>query len=172
MERSTFWGGLSDSEFSWQTNAEEAADVIDSKKSKVQALGLAKPVIEGLLPIGCEDDPEDADEDSPSRVGRAGRFFSFLILSAHQLDSWRSDVSIPSLKPFPLSRSFLSSPPNSKSTCRQATLGCVNLRSWLSESPSKVAASLSAPTLISCGRPLKAVCKTRRSLSAVQLVSP
>ena len=46
----------------------DIADRSSSKKSKVQALGLAKPVIEGLLPIGCEDDPEDADEDSPSRV--------------------------------------------------------------------------------------------------------
>ncbi|WWD21319.1 hypothetical protein CI109_105803 [Kwoniella shandongensis] len=42
--------------------------VIRYKKSKVQALGLAKPIIEGLLPIGTEDDPEDVDEDSPSRL--------------------------------------------------------------------------------------------------------
>ncbi|WVQ81301.1 hypothetical protein IAT38_003424 [Cryptococcus sp. DSM 104549] len=42
--------------------------VIRYKKSKVQALGLAKPIVEGLLPIGCEDDPEDIDEDSPSRL--------------------------------------------------------------------------------------------------------
>ncbi|BEJ16224.1 hypothetical protein CspHIS471_0508290 [Cutaneotrichosporon sp. HIS471] len=38
------------------------------KKSKVQALGLAKPIVEGLLPIGMEEDPEDVDEDSPSRL--------------------------------------------------------------------------------------------------------
>ena len=31
-------------------------------------MNLAKPIVEGLLPIGCEDDPEDAEEDSPSRV--------------------------------------------------------------------------------------------------------
>ncbi|ODO04783.1 hypothetical protein I350_05393 [Cryptococcus amylolentus CBS 6273] len=42
--------------------------VIRYKKSKVQALGLAKPIIEALLPVGTEDDPEDADEDSPSRL--------------------------------------------------------------------------------------------------------
>ncbi|ORX39229.1 armadillo-type protein [Kockovaella imperatae] len=42
--------------------------IVRYKKSKVQALGLAKPIIEGLLPIGCEDDPEDVDEDSPSRL--------------------------------------------------------------------------------------------------------
>jgi hypothetical protein len=42
--------------------------VVRYKKSKVQALGLAKPIVEGLLPIGCEEDPEDIDEDSPSRL--------------------------------------------------------------------------------------------------------
>ena len=42
--------------------------IVRYKKSKVQALSLAKPIIEGLLPIGCEDDPEDVDEDSPSRL--------------------------------------------------------------------------------------------------------
>ncbi|RSH86663.1 uncharacterized protein EHS24_004934 [Apiotrichum porosum] len=42
--------------------------IVRYKKSKVQALGLAKPIVEGLLPIGCEEDPEDADEDSPSRL--------------------------------------------------------------------------------------------------------
>lgn len=42
--------------------------IVRYKKSKVQNLGLSKPIIEGLLPIGCEDDPEDVDEDSPSRV--------------------------------------------------------------------------------------------------------
>lgn len=41
---------------------------IYSKKSRVQSLQLAKPLVEGLLPIGCEEDPEDAEEDSPSRV--------------------------------------------------------------------------------------------------------
>jgi len=42
--------------------------IVRYKKSKVQALGLAKPIVEGLLPIGCEEDPEDVDEDSPSRL--------------------------------------------------------------------------------------------------------
>ncbi|ORY33044.1 putative importin beta-4 subunit [Naematelia encephala] len=42
--------------------------VIRYKKSKVQSLQLAKPIIEALLPIGCEDDPDDVDEDSPSRL--------------------------------------------------------------------------------------------------------
>lgn len=39
-----------------------------SKKSKIQSLNLAKPIMEVLLPIGSEADPEDNDEDSPSRV--------------------------------------------------------------------------------------------------------
>lgn len=38
------------------------------KKSKIQSLGLAKPILERLLPIGAEEDPEDIDEDSPSRL--------------------------------------------------------------------------------------------------------
>lgn len=42
--------------------------IVRYKKSKVQVLGLAKPIVEGLLPIGCEEDPEDVDEDSPSRL--------------------------------------------------------------------------------------------------------
>ncbi|KAI9636830.1 putative importin beta-4 subunit [Dioszegia hungarica] len=42
--------------------------IVRYKKSKVQSLGLAKPIIERLLAIGCEDDPEDVDEDSPSRL--------------------------------------------------------------------------------------------------------
>ena len=42
--------------------------IVRYKKTKIQSLGLSKPIIEGLLPIGCEDDPEDVDEDSPSRL--------------------------------------------------------------------------------------------------------
>ena len=34
----------------------------------MQNLALARPIIEGLLPIGTEEDPEDIDEDSPSRL--------------------------------------------------------------------------------------------------------
>ena len=42
----------------------------DSKKAKIQSLQLAKNILEGVLPIGAEDEPEDVDEDSPARVGR------------------------------------------------------------------------------------------------------
>lgn len=38
------------------------------KKSKINSLGLAKPILERLLPIGAEEDPDDIDEDSPSRL--------------------------------------------------------------------------------------------------------
>ncbi|KAG8884617.1 hypothetical protein FRB98_002297 [Tulasnella sp. 332] len=41
---------------------------IKYKKSKIQSLNLAKPIMEVLLPIGSEADPEDNDEDSPSRL--------------------------------------------------------------------------------------------------------
>ncbi|KAG8895285.1 hypothetical protein FRB99_000665 [Tulasnella sp. 403] len=41
---------------------------IKYKKSKIQSLGLANEILEVLLPIGSEADPEDNDEDSPSRL--------------------------------------------------------------------------------------------------------
>ncbi|KIO18208.1 hypothetical protein M407DRAFT_226188 [Tulasnella calospora MUT 4182] len=41
---------------------------IKYKKSKIQSLNMAKAILEMLLPIGSEADPEDNDEDSPSRL--------------------------------------------------------------------------------------------------------
>lgn len=41
---------------------------IQYKKGKVQSLGLAGLIIERLLPIGCEEDHEDDDDDSPSKL--------------------------------------------------------------------------------------------------------
>lgn len=38
------------------------------KKSKIQSLSLIKPIISKLMGIATEADPEDADEDSPSRL--------------------------------------------------------------------------------------------------------
>ncbi|CUA72374.1 putative importin subunit beta-4 [Rhizoctonia solani] len=38
------------------------------KKSRIQALNLAKPILEGLMPIGTEEDSEDADDECPSRT--------------------------------------------------------------------------------------------------------
>ena len=38
-----------------------------SKKSKLQAAGLAPAILEGLMPITTEPEPEDADDDAPSR---------------------------------------------------------------------------------------------------------
>ncbi|PCH44091.1 ARM repeat-containing protein [Wolfiporia cocos MD-104 SS10] len=40
---------------------------IQYKKSKVQAHGLAPAILEGLMPIATEAEPEDMDEDAPSR---------------------------------------------------------------------------------------------------------
>jgi hypothetical protein len=39
-----------------------------SKKSKIQSHGLAPAILEGLMPIASEDEPEDIDDDAPSRV--------------------------------------------------------------------------------------------------------
>jgi hypothetical protein len=41
---------------------------IQYKKGKVQALGLAGIIIERLLPIGCEEDHDDDDDDFPSKL--------------------------------------------------------------------------------------------------------
>ncbi|ELU44572.1 importin beta-4 subunit [Rhizoctonia solani AG-1 IA] len=37
-------------------------------KSRIQSLNLAKPILEGLMPIGTEEDSEDADDECPSRT--------------------------------------------------------------------------------------------------------
>lgn len=39
-----------------------------SKRAKVQSHGLAPTLLEGLMPITTEEEPEDIDEDAPSRV--------------------------------------------------------------------------------------------------------
>lgn len=39
-----------------------------SKKSKVQSHNLAAAILEGLMPIATEEEPEDTDEDAPCRV--------------------------------------------------------------------------------------------------------
>lgn len=39
-----------------------------SKKSKIQSLNLAGPIITALLPIGAEPEPADLDEDVPART--------------------------------------------------------------------------------------------------------
>ncbi|KAI5118112.1 hypothetical protein M0805_003466 [Coniferiporia weirii] len=40
---------------------------IKYKKSKVQSSGLAPAILEGLMPITTEEEPEDTDDDAPSR---------------------------------------------------------------------------------------------------------
>lgn len=139
--------------------------IVRYKKSKVQALGLAKPIIEGLLPIGCEDDPEDVDEDSPSRVSR------ITMHSGCTDDSSPSDVSMRCLKLFPHNKSSPSSPLNFKSTCHQATLECESLLSWPLALWSKAAASTFDLTLTSSGLSSRTASKTQRSSSARPLVS-
>ncbi|KAF9362300.1 hypothetical protein BGX34_006440 [Mortierella sp. NVP85] len=38
------------------------------KKTKLQRLKLVTPIIQALMPIAAEEEPEDADEESPARV--------------------------------------------------------------------------------------------------------
>ncbi|KXN86598.1 putative importin subunit beta-4 [Leucoagaricus sp. SymC.cos] len=40
---------------------------VQYKKSKVQSNNLAAGILEGLMPVTTEDEPEDIDDDSPSR---------------------------------------------------------------------------------------------------------
>ena len=42
--------------------------IVKFKKSKIQSLNLAGPIITGLLPIGAEPEPTEADEDVPART--------------------------------------------------------------------------------------------------------
>ena len=44
--------------------------IIISKQNKIRSLKLVGFIVEGLMPIGSEEDPEDVDEDSPSRVSQ------------------------------------------------------------------------------------------------------
>jgi hypothetical protein len=39
-----------------------------SKKSKVQSAGLAPDILRGLMPITTETEPEDIEDEAPSRV--------------------------------------------------------------------------------------------------------
>jgi hypothetical protein len=39
-----------------------------SKKSKIQSQDLTAAILEGLMPITTEPEPEDSDEDAPCRV--------------------------------------------------------------------------------------------------------
>ncbi|KAK4047505.1 hypothetical protein OIO90_006147 [Microbotryomycetes sp. JL221] len=41
--------------------------IVKFKKSKIQSLSLAGPIVVGLLPIGAEPEPADADDDVPAR---------------------------------------------------------------------------------------------------------
>ncbi|KAG6910038.1 hypothetical protein DXG01_013762 [Tephrocybe rancida] len=40
---------------------------VQYKKSKIQSNNLAPAILEGLMPIATEDEPEDLDDDAPSR---------------------------------------------------------------------------------------------------------
>lgn len=44
---------------------------IKFKKSRLAALELTKPIVDALVTIGAEDEPEDPDDDSVARVSRS-----------------------------------------------------------------------------------------------------
>jgi hypothetical protein len=44
--------------------------IVKYKKSKVQSLNLAKAIMEGIMPVCAEDEPEELDADCPARVSR------------------------------------------------------------------------------------------------------
>jgi hypothetical protein len=58
--------------------------LVKYKKHRVQSMHLARPIMEGLMPIGAENEPEDNDEDSPARV-RCSRQASISRLLARQV---------------------------------------------------------------------------------------
>lgn len=41
---------------------------VASKKSKLQSLNLGGAILEGLMPVTTEEEPDDADDEAPSRV--------------------------------------------------------------------------------------------------------
>ncbi|EJT96591.1 ARM repeat-containing protein [Dacryopinax primogenitus] len=41
---------------------------IKYRKNKIQSLGLAKSILERIMPIGCEDEPDEEEEDNPCRL--------------------------------------------------------------------------------------------------------
>ena len=44
------------------------AHISRSKKTKIQSHNLAAAILEGLMPITTEDEPEDVDDDAACRV--------------------------------------------------------------------------------------------------------
>lgn len=57
---------------------------LHSKKNKVQSLNLAKPILQALLVIGAEPEPEDIEDEAPARVSinhSASRLFLIRLLN-------------------------------------------------------------------------------------------
>jgi hypothetical protein len=84
------------------------SDPSTSKKSKVQSHGLAAAILEGLMPVASEDEPEDINDESPSRVRIHGlletRSFSCLLItslpSARSMPCRRLSLHLKSSLPF------------------------------------------------------------------------
>ncbi|KAF0447599.1 ARM repeat-containing protein [Gigaspora margarita] len=63
------------------------------KKAKIQRLKLIGPIIQELMPIGTEDDPEDIHEESPSRM-------SFRVINSFAM-------KLPPQQVFPIAMDFI-----------------------------------------------------------------
>lgn len=62
------WPGLLNSGLYQYFRDKRSPDSHHSKKSKVQNQGLAAAILQGLMPVTTEPEPEDSDEDAPCRV--------------------------------------------------------------------------------------------------------
>lgn len=90
-----------------------------SKKSKIQSHNLAPAILEGLMPITTEEEPDDVDDDAPSRV----RIFP--CLSSHFMLTSLSSASRLSVLSMDLPQIYLqpkSSQPSGHSLCNISLL--------------------------------------------------
>jgi hypothetical protein len=65
-----------------------------SKKSKIQSHNLAPAILEGLMPITTEEEPEDVDDDAPSRVRIFPLLSSHFMLTLFSSASRLSELSM------------------------------------------------------------------------------
>ena len=115
--------------FLWHTN---------SKKSRIQSQNLAAAILEGLMPIGTGPEPEDVDDEVPSRVCMVQQYFTRLTESYYRLPY---ALLILSRRVSLQARFSLPSGTLSCSTCKIPILLTVDVRWWRLASASKAVAS-------------------------------
>jgi hypothetical protein len=106
-----------------------------SKRSKIQSHNLAPAILEGLMPITTEEEPDDIDDDAPARVSslfshldRSGLLIKSISKSALRIIDGLS-TSLPPAQVFPALRTlitqYLSSPDSSNRRGAMLALGVV-----------------------------------------------